>query len=137
MQLITTKTLPPLSVTLTNLLEDSNGEGKPKFRLELGLKYCPSMDLVATYPILYREDIGEDVKVESPQQADPYGGDEEDAISVDVWRLNGQKVFEVVLETDDGTRLHVVNVEWRDDGKSRILMQLLMMVVCDNVLVEY
>ena len=81
------------------------------------MKYCPSMDLVATWPIVILEQ-------ELPDRIEE---DEEKCtvdVEVEIWRLNGEKVFGInvtaAIDFDvhrKGHRLGVVQVEWRDDGK--------------------
>jgi hypothetical protein len=117
MQLITSKTLPPIPLSVARRLAKSHGRTvDTEVKLELGLRYCPSMDLVATYPMLAkREDEKESDDKED--QGDTGNENYDQAMTVDVWRLNGQKVFEVSLEDDDESTASIVDIDWRDDGK--------------------
>lgn len=111
MQLISSNLLPvPI---------DSDHDGStPESSVEFGLEYCPSMDLIAVYPkYLISEDMNGAIdSAKSPAAADyaqGYGDDEE--LNVDVYRLNGQKVFTTTIEVDT-PKIGITDVAWREDG---------------------
>lgn len=91
-----------------------------------GLKYCPSMDLVAVFPQITpsEELVKANEKAKATQSEDYY--EEEIEIPVDVYRLNGQKVFTIMIESTNDT-VHIVDLAWRADGV------MIAIVTSDNV----
>ncbi|KAK5948433.1 hypothetical protein OHC33_010607 [Knufia fluminis] len=113
----------------TNLLPMPIGPTRPGAKdglaSEFGLKYCPTMDLVAVFPRILASESTIDAVVSKVPSADNYTGEDDEEVLVDVYRLNGQKVFTISIESDNGAT-GVVDVAWRSDGV------ILTIVTCDN-----
>lgn len=91
-----------------------------------GLRYCPSMDLVAVFPqIAPSEDLIKSMEKAKATQSEQYY-EEENEIPIEVYRLNGQKVFTIMIESTNDA-IHVVDLTWRADGV------MLAIVTSDNV----
>lgn len=110
MQLISSNLLPiPIAAG-----QDGSGSSS----VEFGLEYCPSMDLIAVYP---KHIVGSQANPNSEfAQPDPvaeniYGYEEDEELNVDVYRLNGQKVFTATIEIES-KETGIVGVAWREDG---------------------
>ena len=85
------------------------------FATQFGLKYCPSMDLVAVFPQSIPDDQAVEAAATKQGSAENYYGEDDNEVLVEVYRLNGQKVFTIGIE-NSGSTLGVVDVAWRDDG---------------------
>lgn len=84
--------------------------------VEFGLKYCPSMDLVAVYPRTLLSKTRDTAADSTKPGTDPYYVDEEeDEIVVDVYRLNGQRAFTTAIDSESKT-VGIVDIAWREDG---------------------
>lgn len=107
MQLISTNIFP---VAIGHSSRKNEGE------THFGVKYCPSMDLVAVFPKTVPSDQAIDAVIASEaSEDDAYYGEDEDEVLVDVYRLNGQKVFTIGIDAKGGA-IGVSDIEWRDDG---------------------
>lgn len=107
MQLISTNTFP---VPIGH--RSSKNAGETKF----GLKYCPSMDLIAVFP---QTTLSEEA-IDAASSSREDDGDalyvlDDDEVLVDVYRLNGQKVFTIAIDGNGGA-IGIADIAWRDDG---------------------
>lgn len=108
-------TMQPIGI---NLLPVPIGAQQPAQNVpasEFGLKYCPTMDLVAVFPQMLTIESAIDTVSSRKISSDNYYGEDDDEVLVEVYRLNGQKVFTVSVESENGA-VGVVDVAWRDDG---------------------
>lgn len=106
MQLISTNLFPvPIANTKA---------GSTKHDLRFGLKYCPSMDLIAVFPQAVPSDQHGNTKAEIPVHSNIYTEDNE-GLYVDLYRLNGQKVFTINVDNENGA-IGISDVAWRNDG---------------------
>lgn len=116
MQLVGKNVLPPTFVAPVR-----DGEEGPS---QFALRYCPSMDLVA----VFQQHVHLEAPADGPVDHDehnPYADD--DDLVVHVYRLNGQQVFAVNIDSDSNS-IGIIDVAWRHDGI------LLAIVTSDNKL---
>lgn len=102
----------------TNLLHVPVGPPQPGAKdalpAEFALRYCPTMDLVVVFPRILASEPAIDAVIAKQINSDDYYGENEEML-VEVYRLNGQKVFTISIDSKNGT-VAVVDIAWRDDG---------------------
>lgn len=108
--------MQPISINLLPLPIGTQQPGAQNVPAsEFGLKYCPTMDLVAVFPQVMTVESAADTATSEKTEHDDYYGEDDEEVLVEVYRLNGQKVFTISIEKEDGA-VGVVDVAWRDDG---------------------
>lgn len=109
MQLINSNLFPiPIAPVL-----DGAGGAPP---IQFGLKYCPSMDLIAVYPQhVGPEDAAVDVGARAAAAGTYYPDEDADQLLVDIYRLNGQKVFTISIDSQQKS-ITIVDAAWAETG---------------------
>ena len=100
------------NVFAISVTHSAQGNATP---LRFGLKACPSMDLVAIYPYIASSEDVVDVLERVKNTATETYAEEDDDVTINVYRLNGQKVFTINIESENSS-IHVVDLAWRSDG---------------------
>ena len=81
-----------------------------------GLKYCPSMDLVAVFPQIHPSDEAIKLANTTTDEELENFDEVEQGVLLEVFRLNGQRAFASIIDSKAGT-VGIVDVSWRSDGK--------------------